>query len=191
MHTQWILARKPPGGLPTDEDFTLVETPIPEPGAHQMLTRTIYLSLDPYQWGRKRSGLEAVGDVCHGRTVSQVVKSNVPEYSEGDFIFNTNGWQEYGLSGDRHLGVRVYVPTQARPGPGAHLHGCWHHGHARSHGLLRDGAAVPTPGRRDRGGVGGLGRRGADCRTDCRSFSAAVSWASLASKRSATSSPAF
>src|SRR5215471_6785970 len=70
-----------------------------------MLTCTIYLSLDPYQWGRKRSGLEAVGDVCHGRTVSQVVKSRLPEYQEGDFVFNTNGWQEYGLTGE---GISVF-----------------------------------------------------------------------------------
>lgn len=105
MHKQWVLARKPSGGLPTDDDFTLVETPIPEPGAQQMLTRTIYLSLDPYQWGRKRSGAEDIGDVCHGRTVSQVVKSNLPGYSAGDFLFNTNGWQEYGLTGD---GISVF-----------------------------------------------------------------------------------
>jgi NADPH-dependent curcumin reductase CurA len=70
-----------------------------------MLTRTIYLSLDPYQWGRRRGGLEAVGDVCHGRTVSQVVKSNIAEYREGDFVFNTNGWQSYGLTGE---GISVF-----------------------------------------------------------------------------------
>ena len=105
MNQQWLLARTPPGGLPTDEDFKLVEAPIPEPGAKQMLTRTIYLSLDPYQWGRGRSGLEAVGDVCHGRTVSQMVKSNLPGYQEGDFVFNTNGWQEYGLTGE---GISVF-----------------------------------------------------------------------------------
>jgi NADPH-dependent curcumin reductase CurA len=105
MNKQWLLARRPPGGLPTDADFKLVEVPIPEPGAHQMLTRTIYLSLDPYQWGRRRSGVEAVEEVCHGRTVSQVIKSNLSEYQEGDFIFNTNGWQEYGLSGE---GVSVF-----------------------------------------------------------------------------------
>jgi NADPH-dependent curcumin reductase CurA len=70
-----------------------------------MLTRTIYLSLDPYQWGRRRSGLEAVGEVCHGRTVSQVVKSNLPGYNEGDFVFNTNGWQEYALTGE---GISVF-----------------------------------------------------------------------------------
>ena len=105
MNQQWLLARRPPGGLPTDDDFNLVETPLPDPGPNQMLTRTIYLSLDPYQWGRRRSGLEAVGEVCHGRTVSQVVESRLPEYTEGDFVFNTAGWQEYGLSGE---GISVF-----------------------------------------------------------------------------------
>ena len=106
MNTQWLLARTPPGGLPVDDDFRLLETPIPSPGANQMLTRTIYLSLDPYQWGRRRSGLEAAGEVCHGRTVSQVVESNLPDYRDGDFVFNTNGWQAYGLTGD---GISVFT----------------------------------------------------------------------------------
>jgi NADPH-dependent curcumin reductase len=118
VNQQWILGRKPPGGLPVDEDFKLVETPILEPGSGQMLTRTIYLSLDPYQWGRRRSGLEAVGEVCHGRTVSQVVKSNLSAYDEGDFVFNTNGWQAYGLTGERvsvfgYMFPRKLDPAQA------------------------------------------------------------------------------
>jgi hypothetical protein len=118
VNQQWTLARKPSGGLPVDEDFKLIESPIPEPGAKQMLTRTIYLSLDPYQWGRRRSGLEAVGEVCHGRTVSQVIKSHLAEYAEGDFIFNTNGWQTHGLTGEGisvfgYMFPRKLDPTQA------------------------------------------------------------------------------
>ncbi|MBM3222226.1 MAG: NADP-dependent oxidoreductase [Candidatus Tectomicrobia bacterium] len=105
MNQQWTLARTPTDGLPTDDDFRWGTRPIPVPGPRQMLTRTIYLSLDPYQWGRRRSGVEAVGDVCHGRTVSQVVQSNIPAYQEGDFVFNTNGWQEYGLTGE---GISVF-----------------------------------------------------------------------------------
>ncbi len=70
-----------------------------------MLTRTIYLSLDPYQWGRRRSGMEAAGDVCHGRTVSQVVASNLAGYAPGEYVFNTNGWQDYGLAGE---GIDVF-----------------------------------------------------------------------------------
>ncbi|MCZ6874291.1 MAG: NADP-dependent oxidoreductase [bacterium] len=105
MNKQWLAARIPPGAFPVDDDFQLVDTPIPEPGENQMLTRTIYLSLDPYQWARRHSDMVAVGDVCHGRTVSQVVKSRLAGYAEGDFVFNTNGWQEYGLSGK---GISVF-----------------------------------------------------------------------------------
>jgi len=105
INRQWTLARRPPGGWPVAEDFAWRETPVPEPGPGQMLTRTLYLSLDPYQWGRRRSGVEAVGDVCHGRTVSQVVKSRIADYAEGEFLFNTNGWQTYGLTGE---GISVF-----------------------------------------------------------------------------------
>ena len=96
----WRLARKPPHGWPELEDFRWCEETVPEPAVNQMLTRTVYLSLDPYQWGRRRGGVEVPGDVCHGRTVSQVIASRLPGYIEGDYVFNTNGWQRYGLSGD-------------------------------------------------------------------------------------------
>ncbi len=102
---QWTLARKPPGSWPVAEDFVWSETTPPVPGPGQMLTRTLYLSLDPYQWGRRRGGVEAVGEVCHGRTVSQVLESRLDGYREGDYVFNTNGWQTHGLTGD---GISVF-----------------------------------------------------------------------------------
>ncbi len=105
QNNQWVLARKPPEGWPADGDFRWQTVPRPDPGPGQCLTRTLYLSLDPYQWGRRRSGTEQPGDVCHGRTVSQVVESRMPDYEPGDFLFNTNGWQEYGLTG---AGVDVF-----------------------------------------------------------------------------------
>ena len=105
MNRVWRLARRPPAGWPTDGDFVLCEEALPEPAAGQVLTRTIYLSLDPYQWGRRRSGVEAVGEVCHGRTVAQVVESRSDESGPGDYLFNTNGWQLFGLTGN---GIDVF-----------------------------------------------------------------------------------
>ena len=115
INAQWILARRPVDGSPVDDDFRMVETRIPEPGPNQMLTRTIYLSLDPYQWGRWRSASNSIGRVCHGRTVSQVLESNLDGYDPGDFIFNTNGWQEYGLTGDGISAFNYMFPRKLDP----------------------------------------------------------------------------
>src|SRR5271165_6300605 len=47
-----ILLYSRPSGEPSQDNFQLAETEIPEPGPGQMLLRTIYLSLDPYMRGR-------------------------------------------------------------------------------------------------------------------------------------------
>ncbi len=105
LNAQWLLAATPKGGLPVAEDFLWATQDLPEPSQNQMLTETLYLSLDPYQWVRRRSGVELPGEVCHGRTVSRVIKSRIAGYVEGDYVFNTNGWQQYGLSGE---GVGIF-----------------------------------------------------------------------------------
>lgn len=99
VNAQWRLARTPELGYPQAEDFTFLDAERAEPGPDQASVRTIYLSMDPYQWVRRRSGIEQPGDACHGRTVGQVVASRHADYAEGEYIFSTNGWQSYGLVG--------------------------------------------------------------------------------------------
>ncbi len=65
-----------------------------------MLCRAIYLSLDPYMRGRISPAKSyakgvGIGEVITGGAVSQVIKSNNPGFSEGDFVFGYSGWQEY------------------------------------------------------------------------------------------------
>ena len=115
INPHWVLARTPPGGWPVEEDFAWRETPAPTPGPGQMLTRTVYLSLDPYQWGRRRRGVEAPGDICHGRTVSQVVESRLSGFSEGDYLFNTNGWQTFGVTGEGVTNFGYMFPRKLDP----------------------------------------------------------------------------
>ena len=40
---QWLL-RSRPSGEPTQDDFELVATPVPDPGDGQVLVRSVYLS---------------------------------------------------------------------------------------------------------------------------------------------------
>ncbi|AVH64213.1 NADP-dependent oxidoreductase [Nostoc sp. 'Peltigera membranacea cyanobiont' N6] len=98
-----ILLKSYPTGEPKESDFALVETAIPELGESEILTRTIYLSLDPYMRGRMSDRASyttpaALGKVMVGSTVSQVVKSNHPQFAEGDFVLGYDGWQAYGIS---------------------------------------------------------------------------------------------
>ena len=44
---RWTLARRPPGGLPCDQDFAWSEAQIPSPRDGQMLTRTVYIRAQP------------------------------------------------------------------------------------------------------------------------------------------------
>jgi NADPH-dependent curcumin reductase len=114
-NAQWLLARQPLQGMPVADDYLWEETQIPQPGPDQMLTRTIYLSMDPYQWVRRRSGVEPPGSVCHGRAVSQVLQSNLAGYTEGDYVFNTNGWQAYGLTGEGISNFGYMLPRKLDP----------------------------------------------------------------------------
>jgi hypothetical protein len=92
---------------------------MPAPGPGQALTRTIYVSLDPYQWGYKKRGVEAPGAPCHARTVAQVVESRMDGFKPGDLVFNTNGWAEYGLMGEGVQRPSYMIPRKLDPANGA------------------------------------------------------------------------
>ncbi|MEH2147002.1 NADP-dependent oxidoreductase [Nostoc sp.] len=111
-----IILKSRPVGEPKENDFALVETQTPEPGEGEILSRTIYLSLDPYMRGRISAGKSyaasiELGSVIVGGTVSQVIKSNHPQFQVGDFVLSGNGWQTYAVSKGETL--RKLDPTQA------------------------------------------------------------------------------
>jgi len=114
----WTLSDKPLSPWPEPDTFVLREAAIPEPRRGQALTRTIYVSLDPYQWGYKRRGVEEKGAPCHARTVSQVVESRMEGFAAGDFVFNTNGWAEYGLMGEGVQRPSYMIPRKLDPAQG-------------------------------------------------------------------------
>jgi NADPH-dependent curcumin reductase CurA len=98
-----VLLKSRPQGEPTPANFDVVEAPIPEPKDGEYLSRTIWLSLDPYMRGRmsEARGYAAnvnLGDAMVGGTVGQVVKSNNPKFKEGDFVVEYSGWQSHAVS---------------------------------------------------------------------------------------------
>ncbi|HYI99382.1 MAG TPA: NADP-dependent oxidoreductase [Thermoleophilaceae bacterium] len=92
-----------PQGEPTEANFELAETPIPEPGPGQVLIRNSYLSVDPYMRGRMRDVKSyippfEVGAVLDGGAVGQVIASNGGPFEEGAWVQHLGGWREHALS---------------------------------------------------------------------------------------------
>ncbi len=89
-----------PTGFPTVDDFKLVSSPIPEPGAGEVLTRTLFLSVDPYMRGRMNEQASyaanvQIGEVMVGGNVGEVVESNDANFRAGDIVQTHTGWQTY------------------------------------------------------------------------------------------------
>ncbi|CAN5893269.1 NADP-dependent oxidoreductase [soil metagenome] len=98
-----VLLKSRPQGEPTQANFDVVDSAIPEPKDGEYLSRTIWMSLDPYMRGRmaEAKGYAAnlnLGDAMVGGTVGQVVKSRNPRFKEGDFVGEYAGWQSYAVS---------------------------------------------------------------------------------------------
>ncbi len=103
VNQQWRVARPPVGNV-RPEDFAWHEAAVPEPGAGEVLLRTLYLGLAPvmrmYMQGTGAAGEAPLrpGDIIHGRGVAQVVMSRHPDWPEGAIVQGQIGWQSYKAS---------------------------------------------------------------------------------------------
>lgn len=107
MCRSWRL-RERPAGMPEAGNFDLVSEPIPEPGPGEVLTRTLFLSIDPYMRGRlsDRKNYAApvqVGEVMTGETVGEVIASGSDDFAVGDIVVGPRGWQTHTVSKARAL----------------------------------------------------------------------------------------
>jgi len=96
-------------GAPVEANFRIHEAPLAplEPG--QVLLRTLYLSLDPYMRGRMSDAPSyappvEIDGVMVGGTVSRVVASRNPAFSEGDRVLGYTGWQTHAVTDGTGLG---------------------------------------------------------------------------------------
>jgi NADPH-dependent curcumin reductase CurA len=116
-----VVLRRRPSGAPDRSDFEIREDAVPSPGPGEVVTRTIWLSIDPYMRGRLREqqtyakAIE-IGEVMTGETVGEVVASGVQEFAVGEIVVGARGWQSHVLSKAAQL-TKVQRPGEARQCP--------------------------------------------------------------------------
>ena len=131
-----------PVGFPQESDFSLDEAEVPSPGPGEVLVRSLWVSVDPYQRGRmstQRSyakGLE-LGDVVTAQAVAEVVESNDSRYEPGDIVVGQLGWQDYAVA---RGGALRKLPPGLEPQLALHVLGMT--GLTAYFGLLDVGQAV-------------------------------------------------
>ena len=102
MNRQILLASRPQGPV-TENNFRLVEQPIPEPADGEVLIRNEWLSLDPYMRGRMNDVKSYVppaelSAVMVGQTVGEVLQSRHPQFQPGMKVLTPLGWQLHGVA---------------------------------------------------------------------------------------------
>ncbi|MEZ5354990.1 MAG: NADP-dependent oxidoreductase [Bryobacteraceae bacterium] len=116
-HRRVVLAARP-SGVPTESDFRLEESPVPDPADGEFLIESVYLSVDPYMRGRMRDVASyaaplQLGEVMTGGGVGRVAASRNPRYAVGDWVEGMTGWQTHLVT--RGAGFRKIDPTLAPP----------------------------------------------------------------------------
>ena len=89
-----------PAGVPTVDNFKIVDADTPPLNDGEVLVRTLYISVDPYLRGRMREGRSYVppfqiGEVIRSGVVGEVIESRAPEFAPGDIVTGMLGWRLY------------------------------------------------------------------------------------------------
>jgi hypothetical protein len=112
-----IVLKQRPRGNPGPRDFEMREDAIPAPGPGEVVTRTIWLSIDPYMRGRISDAWSYAppvqpGEVMTGETVGEVIASAAPGFAVGDIVVGARGWQSHCVSQGAAL---TKIPRHAAP----------------------------------------------------------------------------
>jgi NADPH-dependent curcumin reductase CurA len=101
VNRQYLLAHRPKG-LPTPEEVPMVESPVPQAGAGEIVVRNLFISLDPAIRGWMSDAPNYIEPIELGSKilaggVGRVVESNSPDFAVGDLAIGMFGWEDYTL----------------------------------------------------------------------------------------------
>jgi NADPH-dependent curcumin reductase len=116
-HRRSVVLRRRPHGAPSADDFEILDDPIPEPGPGEVVTHTLWLSIDPYMRGRLSEAKSyakpvQIGEVMTGETVGRVTASRDPQFKPGDIVVGPRGWQTHIVS---PVAALTKLPTGEAP----------------------------------------------------------------------------
>lgn len=124
-----------PSGMPTPDNFRLVETQVPDAADGQVLVANLYMSVDPAMRPRLTAG-QALDEAMMGGALGRVVQSKHADFAVGDLVSNRLGFREYFVSDGK--GLTKLTPADGLPLT-VHMHALGGTGFTAYGGLLHIG----------------------------------------------------
>ena len=91
-----------PDGMPTQDQFALVETNVPDAADGQVLVENLYMSVDPAMRPRLTAGQD-LNVAMMGGALGRVVQSKNPDFAVGDLVSSRLGFREFFTSDGKGL----------------------------------------------------------------------------------------
>jgi NADPH-dependent curcumin reductase CurA len=132
-----------PDGMPTREDFALVQAPLTEPTEGQVLVEALWMSVDPYMRPRLDAD-QTLNAPLLGGGIGRVLKSLNPKFPEGALVRHGAGFRKLFVSDGK--GLALLAPDPELP-LSVYLHalggtGITAYGGLLDIGALKDGEQV-------------------------------------------------
>lgn len=91
-----------PSGLPSAENFQLVESALPPTSDGQLLVKTLWMSVDPYMRGRMIDRPSYIAPFqldqpLEGAAVGVVQQSRAEGFAPGDLVSHFSGWRDHAV----------------------------------------------------------------------------------------------
>ena len=91
-----------PDGMPTQDQFALVETNVSDAADGEVLVQNLYMSVDPAMRPRLTAGQD-LNVAMMGGALGRVVQSKNPDFAVGDLVSNRLGFREFFTSDGKGL----------------------------------------------------------------------------------------
>ena len=88
-----LIAR--PDGMPNEEQFDVVEQPVPDPSEGEVVVKNLYMSVDPAMRPPMTNGQTPLNKAMMGAAVGRIVQSRSASLKEGDIVQSRFGFREY------------------------------------------------------------------------------------------------
>ena len=125
-----------PDGMPTQDQFALVETNVSDAADGEVLVQNLYMSVDPAMRPRLTAGQD-LNVAMMGGALGRVVQSKNPDFAVGDLVSNRLGFREFFTSDGKGLTKLKADPDLSLT---THMHALGMTGFTAYGGLLHIGA---------------------------------------------------